>query len=175
MLANILDILSRENHTMELEAALEMDSVLVQEETFPIARKAPVSLRLENVENKSLLIRGEVALTVLIPCARCLEECPVEFSLEIVRELDIPSILAQDREAGGEKPYLAGYDLDVDKLVYLELLLNWPMKVLCGEDCRGLCKFCGKNLNEGVCGCPAEVSDPRMARVLDVFQEFKEV
>ena len=39
-----------------------------------------------------------------------------------------------------EQPYLSGYNLDVDQLVCDELILNLPMKVLCSEDCKGICK-----------------------------------
>ena len=41
-------------------------------------------------------------------------------------------------------------NLDVDRLVYLEVLICWPLKVLCKEDCKGICSRCGKNLNEGL-------------------------
>ena len=57
--------------------------------------------------------------------------------------------------------YLIGFDLDVDKLIYGEILVNWPMKVLCKEDCKGVCQFCGANLNEGQCSCKKPV-DPRL-------------
>ena len=47
-----------------------------------------------------------------------------------------------------ENDYLTGIDLDVDRLVYLEVLMNWPLKVLCRENCKGICSQCGKNLNQ---------------------------
>lgn len=37
-----------------------------------------------------------------------------------------------------ESSYLTGMDLDVDQLVYLEVLMSWPLKVLCREDCKGI-------------------------------------
>ena len=74
-----------------------------------------------------------------------------------------------------ESSYLTGTDLDTDRLVYLEVLMNWPQKVLCSENCAGLCPVCGKNLNEGSCGCDEGPKDPRMAAVSDIFRKFKEV
>ena len=44
-----------------------------------------------------------------------------------------------------------------------DLLLALPTKHLCREDCRGLCPHCGKNLNEGLCGCREDKVDPRLA------------
>ena len=43
------------------------------------------------------------------------------------------------------------------------ILLELPYKSLCREDCRGLCPMCGKNLNEGLCGCTRKSVDPRLA------------
>ena len=74
-----------------------------------------------------------------------------------------------------ENSYLTGMDLDVDRLVYLEVLMSWPLKVLCKEDCKGLCSQCGKNLNFGPCDCVEEPKDPRMAAISDIFSKFKEV
>ena len=49
------------------------------------------------------------------------------------------------------------------------------MKILCKEDCKGLCSVCGKDLNEGKCDCDTFVPDPRMAAIMDIFRENKEV
>ncbi len=70
---------------------------------------------------------------------------------------------------------MEGYHLNVDELINNELLLNWPMKILCKEDCKGICKVCGKNLNDGACGCDDFVPDPRMAAIKDLFNANKEV
>ena len=52
--------------------------------------------------------------------------------------------------------------IDLDELVMSDLLLTLPMKHLCREDCKGLCAQCGKNLNEGDCGCIKKPVDPRL-------------
>ena len=74
-----------------------------------------------------------------------------------------------------EQPYLQGYNLDVDQLVRDELLLNLPMKVLCDEDCKGICNRCGANLNHETCDCDRSSLDPRMSVIQDIFKQFKEV
>ena len=63
-------------------------------------------------------------------------------------------------------------NLDTDLLILGEILPSLPEKVLCREDCKGLCPMCGKNLNEGACGCRQEPSDPRMAQIQDIFKTF---
>ena len=72
-------------------------------------------------------------------------------------------------EAADEMSFVTGYELDTDALVGNEILINWPMKVLCHEDCKGICTVCGKDLNDGECGCDTFVPDPRMAVIKDIF------
>ena len=43
--------------------------------------------------------------------------------------------------------------IDLQQTAYDALVLEIPIKILCREDCRGLCPSCGKNLNDGDCGC----------------------
>ena len=49
------------------------------------------------------------------------------------------------------------------------------MKFLCRPDCKGLCSVCGKDLNEGACGCDTFVPDPRLAAIRDILNGDKEV
>ena len=74
-----------------------------------------------------------------------------------------------------EQFYVSGYNLDVDQQVGNELTLNLPMKILCSEDCRGICNRCGTNLNRGTCDCDKRSLDPRMSVIQDIFKELKEV
>ena len=53
--------------------------------------------------------------------------------------------------------------LDLEELARTDILLELPTKVLCSEDCKGLCSQCGKNLNEGECSCEKKQIDPRLA------------
>ena len=46
--------------------------------------------------------------------------------------------------------------LELDELVISDLLLQLPTKILCKEDCKGLCFKCGKDLNDGDCDCPKD-------------------
>ena len=118
---------------------------------------------------------GTGGITVSIPCDRCLEDVSVEIPLSFKRKLDMKLTEEERVNDLDENAYLTGMDLDVDQLVYFEVLMNWPLKVLCKEDCKGICSQCGKNLNEGLCDCVEEPKDPRMAAISDIFSKFKEV
>jgi uncharacterized protein len=63
-----------------------------------------------------------------------------------------------------------GDTIDVTSLVHEHVLLALPIRLLCAEDCRGLCAQCGTNLNVTTCGCAATVAAPRLAVLRDLVQ-----
>ena len=174
MIIDISKVVKSINKEVSEEVSIEMNSFESRLGEFPILQKSPVVLRIQNQENKTLFITGSVDITVGIPCGRCLEEVPTHICFDIDKKLDIEDSVLVDDEME-ENDYLIGFELDVDKLVYAEILVNWPMKVLCKEDCEGICKVCGANLNKGDCGCQRTELDPRMAAIQDIFSKFKEV
>ncbi len=161
---DLTEVILNEGKVLDCEAELGFDSLSYKFGTFKILEKNPVSIRIENVEGKKLILSGTTILDVEIPCARCLE--PVGRRLNIQFELETEL---------NEREYIDGYNLDVDQLVHDEALLVWPESVLCREDCKGLCSTCGQNLNDGSCDCERTDLDPRMAKILDIFSNFKEV
>lgn len=162
------------NKELTREAQIGLASFRSRLGDFPIIRKAPVTLHIRNEENAAVFINGTVDIEVMMTCARCLEDVPTPIHFDIDKKLLIKEEGLVDEEM--EKPdYLIGFELDVDKLVYAEILVNWPMRVLCRDDCKGICKVCGMNLNKGACSCQRTELDPRMAAIQDIFNKFKEV
>ena len=75
-------------------------------------------------------------------------------------------------EEDTEQSFMDGWQLDVEAFVYDEILVNWPAKILCKEDCKGICPVCGQNRNLKECGCDTFVPDPRMAAIQDIFNAY---
>ena len=59
---------------------------------------------------------------------------------------------------------------DLDDIVRTVFVLNLDSKLLCKEDCKGLCPRCGKNLNDGPCNCRKEL-DPRFAALEQLLEK----
>lgn len=175
MKVDITDLLSAENKIVEQQVGIDLMSFKSKLGEFPITEKAPFGLHLENQENRRLLISGETDVTIAIPCDRCLEEVSVEIHLVIDRRYPLGDSVSEEDEDAEDTDYVTGSNLDIDKLIYDEILVNWPMKVLCREDCKGICRKCGANLNYKTCSCDRTEPDPRMAAIQDVFNQFKEV
>ena len=172
---NLTEVLLEEGKVLHSQQELTMDSFTFPFGTFAITKKSPVDLTVSNEGDRKLRIAGSVSLEVEIPCARCLD--PVITPLDLSFDVDADMKLSDDerRDALDESDYLHGYNLNVDKLVYGEALLNWPSRVLCREDCAGLCRICGQNLNRKTCDCDSADLDPRMAKIRDIFSMYKEV
>ena len=175
MKVDLTDIKALENREVEKRVPVDLVTFDSKLGKFPITKKEDVALHIRNEENKRLFVQGTTELTIEIPCDRCLEQVSVTIPYDIDRKLDMKQTDKERVENLDENDYLTGMDLDVDRLVYLEVLMSWPLKVLCKEDCKGICSRCGKNLNEGPCGCAEEPKDPRMAAISDIFSKFKEV
>lgn len=173
MKIDIADVQSTENLTKEMPVSIDMDSFQSKLGDFPIIKKEPFLLRLENQENKRLLVSGETNVTLEIPCDRCLEHVPVSIHLAIKR--GVPMGEPEECADEGDASCIEGSVLDLDRLVYHEILVRRPVKVLCREDCKGICKKCGANLNTETCSCDQSELDPRMAAIQDIFHQFKEV
>ncbi len=183
MVLDLSEIYSNWNAAEEKTVHLDMDSVKSKMGVFPILKKEPFTLHLTNEENKRLLIQGALDVTISVPCDRCLTEVLTTLHLVIDKNLPIehakgagPVIESEEDDDQLEQlEYMNGCQLDADRLVYGEILFAWPAKVLCKEDCRGICPSCGANLNETACSCDWTVPDLRMAAFQDVFNKFKEV
>ncbi len=175
MILDLSALCSSGNAEEEIKVHIGMDTVESKMGAFPIIKKEPFTLHLKNVENRRLLIQGETDVTISVPCDRCLADVSVCLRLAIDKCLSIPHLLGKEEDDLEQVEYMNGCQLDADRLVYEEILFLWPAKVLCAEDCKGICAKCGANLNESDCGCDRTVPDPRMAAFQDVFNKFKEV
>ncbi|MDD3252362.1 MAG: DUF177 domain-containing protein [Lachnospiraceae bacterium] len=175
MLINLTELFSSNGKENTYTCDIDMEALHTKEEDYPVVSKLPVKLRIRNLGDRKLLVQGNAELTLQIPCARCLEPVDCPFKLELDEELDMSKTEADHVQELDEQPYVSGYNLDVDRLLSNELLLNLPIRVLCREDCKGICNRCGANLNHTKCSCDTSSPDPRMSAIQDIFQKFKEV
>lgn len=107
-------------------------------------------------------------------CARCLEPISRELTVNFERTL-IPEGTASERrlsELEDEEDYLIikHGKLDMDEALRETIYLEFPYRLLCSEDCPGLCPRCGKRLSPGeVCGCQKPQTDPRWDKLKELL------
>ncbi len=138
-------------------------------ETIPFAQPVRVHLTVTNC-GSGLLLEGTIKTALVLSCSRCLEpyihELKIPFRLEY-RNLDRvtrPSDFEAEARDADDMNYYHEEDstIDITSGVIEAILLHYPMKPLCQENCQGLCPVCGKNLNQGICECTNIHIDPRL-------------
>lgn len=169
------EIMNEKDVVRRIKAPIELDFFELGGVRYEFRKKDFIDLTITNLGNRKLLLTGSAEVSMIAPCDRCLSDVVVPVSISVDKELDFSLTEEERTENLDETNYISGYDLDVDKLVYDEILIGFPMKVLCREDCKGICKVCGANLNLKDCGCDRTVPDPRMSVIRDIFNNFKEV
>ena len=175
MLVNLSDVLSEHHKTIETDVPVEMTEFPTALGACKVVEKTDAHIVVEHMKEQKLLITGRAMVVLEIPCDRCLGPVNTKFCLDFTKNVDLSESEDEQRDDLDEKNYIDGYNLDVDKLLYNEILIGWPMKILCSDDCKGICNTCGQNLNEGTCDCEDTSLDPRMSVIRDVFKNFKEV
>jgi len=120
-----------------------------------------VEIFLERV-GEMVLLRGSIDVALLQVCDRCLEEFVRPLRIDFRLVLQVAKVVEEDEAEIDDHP---GYESDIEvveveqpvvdlaDLLYQQLILALPQKVLCRPDCLGLCGHCGANLNQKGCGC----------------------
>jgi uncharacterized protein len=134
-----------EEHRARLN--VRVDAFTVGHETYtPSAEELPAELRITRLRS-GLLFQLRFEVTLRGPCHRCLEDAEVTLAISAEEYQD------NHPEPGAEDDmtceYLADDILDTDRWATDAAVLAMPPKVLCRDDCLGLCVECGANLNDG--------------------------
>ena len=114
----------------------------------------PVTLR-----GKTVCRAGVVTLsynldyTVSHICDRCSAEFTRRYNSDYTHILVRGDEDNEDLPDDDEYVYCSGETLDLNELAISDLLLSMPTKILCRDDCMGICSVCGKNPNDGDCDC----------------------
>ncbi len=174
MLINLSDVFSTEGKVVQNTEELNLDVFDNGMDRFSIVSKTPVTFTFTNIGVNEVAVSGGMELTMEAACDRCLEtvEVPIKLSFDRVVK---PILEETESDEADENSFMEGYQLDIEAFVKTEIIVNWPMKILCKDDCKGVCPVCGKNLNVVSCGCDTFVPDPRMAVIQDIFNANKEV
>lgn len=115
-------------------------------------------------------VTGHIEGSLEVTCHRCLRDFSYPLSEEVdiylVEEAKMPE--DEDMEIEDEElvyEFFDGEVIEVDQLIAEQVFLALPVKVLCSEDCKGLCPRCGANLNEEACRCEANKGGSAFAKL----------
>jgi uncharacterized protein len=137
----------------------------LEESEFSFPEEVHVSGEIKNAGGY-IPLTATCSLTVEGVCARCLK--PVSEKMEIeFRRTVAASLEAEDED---DEYLLVTEDcIEIGEPISDETVLSLPLRLLCSEDCKGLCQKCGADLNHGKCNCPEHEPDPRWAALKKLF------
>ena len=115
-----------------------------------------------------LVMTGKVSACLHAVCDRC--AAPFDRMVEYDINAVLVTELADEENEDEWVFHLEGDSADLDDIVRTVFVLNMDSKMLCREDCKGLCCRCGANLNDGPCHCQKEL-DPRFAALKQLLKE----
>lgn len=111
-------------------------------------------------------LSASAQFTVSTQCAKCAKDISRKLSVP-VEHLLISHLNDEDND---DYILVENMVLDLDELVQEDVFLSLPTRFLCKDDCRGLCPYCGQDLNEKDCGCKKPV-DPRLAALQQLLSD----
>ena len=115
-----------------------------------------------------LVMTGNVTTTIHGVCDRC----AMDFTSDVNIPIDVVLVTELSNE-DSEDEWVFSLEADcadLEDIVRTVFVLNMDSKLLCKPDCQGLCCRCGRNLNEGPCGCQKEL-DPRFAALRQLLDK----
>lgn len=166
MLLSVREILNAPGKKLDFQFSMDLSSVEFSG-YYPIAEPVVVTGNVRNMAGV-LVLKGNAETTLHAVCDRCAKP----FFLE--KAVSFEHLLAEElaNEEDGEDEIILIQDgqVDVEDLARTAFILDMDTKILCSEDCKGLCPTCGADLNLGPCGCKKE-GDPRLAVLAKLLQQ----
>jgi uncharacterized protein len=134
-----------------------------------LLRPVNVVLNLDRQQDH-VRVTGKIEGDLEVSCHRCLKPFPLALNelvdLYLFEKVRMPK--EQEKELEPEElvyEFFDGEVIDVDQLVAEQIFLALPVKVLCVEECKGICPGCGANLNEEACRCNADSGQSPIAKL----------
>ena len=130
---------------------------------LPLPESPEAGLTLTQTSS-GLVLELELDVRMVGPCMRCLADAGL--SLQVAsREYQATSPGESDELT---TPYLADGRLDLSAWARDAVALALPDKILCRDDCAGLCPVCGGDLNREPHEHEGEAGDPRWAALSEL-------
>ena len=166
MLLGLTKIMDCPGATIPFSTSVDL-SDLYYGTSFPVTEPVVAEGTVRNTAGV-LLMTGMIHTTIHGTCDRCAADFDRYMELPIDAVL-VTELANEENEDEWVFP-LEGDSADLDDIVRTVFVLNLDSKLLCKEDCQGICFRCGKNLNDGPCNCQKEL-DPRFAALKQLLEK----
>ncbi|MCX7711902.1 MAG: DUF177 domain-containing protein [Clostridia bacterium] len=163
MKVDISHISKVDGASLELEISENLEGLESSVEGFEFEDPVDFKGTLVNIGG-ILKLDGHLDVAYTSKCSRCLKDLKSEMSVTI-RE----SFVNGEKLADEDSYTYEGNYVSIDKALKDNIVLNLPVRQLCTEECKGLCKICGGDLNAKDCDCKEETMNPQMEVLKNFF------
>lgn len=158
------DLGLRGGEDFERNYPLELVPVVLGGQTYQVLMPRGVDVCVHRAAG-GYLVTVSATANFYGPCSRCLREVVLKVTTQ--EEEFVPT----SKEGWDEaelSPFIEDHIVDVSGLAREAVVLAVPDRILCSEECCGLCPTCGKDLNQGGCECPPADVDERWSVLKDI-------
>ncbi|PAB58886.1 YceD family protein [Anaeromicrobium sediminis] len=156
------ELIEKRKESIDLDITIPVGEIGMINEEIEII--SPVSLKGKIFhDDDSIYLEADIKTKAECICHRCLQKFQMDIENHIHEKLTI------NEEEMEDYYYINKNRLDITEVVDNVLVLNMPMKLVCDENCQGLCLACGVNLNKEQCDCESDQIDPRLAKLKDLL------
>lgn len=155
MYIDILNIV--EGNEYAIDKSMEGDNSLFGNRNIKF--DSDIRLRGKYVFNQdTLTITATIIVSLIADCDKCLKQTQIEIIVPF------NECFSQDNE--NITYNIVNNRAELDEAIKENILLNIPNRILCVEDCRGICPVCGCDLNITQCNCNRETEDKNPFAIL---------
>lgn len=163
MQLNLNDIIGRPGTKKEFSFPLQAEELLASQ-VEDTRTKLEATGYIRNRAG-ALEVNGRLSVSIVCLCDRC-SDCvftakEIEFTAHLTEDFD-------ENEDSSSFP-ITDANVDLGEIFITTFFLEFDQKILCTEDCLGLCHTCGANLNKAACTCPKEI-DSRFSALQQLLQ-----
>jgi uncharacterized protein len=163
MTIDVSSLLKRKIEKKEIHLVINESELFVSNKE--VQCKKPVELEgVLSLTGSILSLDCEIDTELTLQCSRCVERFSYPLKFEIHEKFS--------NDPGDEDENIIFIDsdnIDITEVIENNIIITLPIKILCNEDCKGLCQHCGINLNVSTCNCDNKDTDPRLAKLKDLF------
>ena len=166
MRLELRDIVHSPGLTLQFSENVDL-SDLCYGTSYPVSEPVHAEGTVRNTADV-LMMKGTITTRIHGVCDRC--------AADFTRDVEIPIDVVLVEELSNEDSEdewvfpLEADTADLEEIVRTVFVLNLDSKLLCSPECKGICYRCGKNLNDGPCGCQKEI-DPRFAALRQLLEK----
>jgi uncharacterized protein len=160
---------------LKLDLAYEASDFEGLGEEVRVSSPVKAVFSLKKIET-TVYLAGDMEADVELACSRCGKPFEVHMTAQLKLDMVPMESLSREEErelqAGDlEVEFYKNGIIDIKDFLREQILLQVPMKPLCVEDCRGLCQYCGQDLNLAQCSCEPPAGHPGLSGLKDLLEK----